>query len=91
MRFVEVSHEERPCSPGAADLVEDGRTGAKHPGSVAGLGCDVERELDRPASEFVPSRPIECPTVVELDEAPVGRRFTLIRCIRRMRVARLVS
>ena len=66
-RFVQFSDEERPCGACAVDLIEDGRTGTEHPVSVAAHRCDVEGGLDRPASEFVPSSPIEGPTVVELD------------------------
>ena len=79
VRFVEFSDEERPCGAGTVDLVEDGRTGTEHPGSVAGLGCEVEGGSDRAASELVPSSPTAGPTVVELDGAPTGRRFTLRR------------
>ena len=77
VRFVEFSDEKRPCGAGAVDLVEDGRTGTGHPGSVAGLGCEVQGGSDRAASELVPSSPTAGPTAVELDGAPSGRRFTL--------------
>ena len=79
VRFVQFSDEERPCGAGTMDLIEDGRTGTEHRGSVAGLGCDVEGASDRSASEFVPSSPIEGPTVVVLDGAPIGRRMALRR------------
>ena len=79
VRFVQFSDEERPCGAGTVDLIEDGRTGTEHPGSVAGPGYDVEGESDRYASAFVPSSPIEGPTVVMLDGAPTGRRMALRR------------
>ena len=47
MRFVQLADKKRPGGAGAVDLVADGWTGTEHPGSVAGLGYDVEGELDR--------------------------------------------
>ena len=77
LRFVQFSNEERPCRAGTVHLVEDGGSGTEHPVSVAGVGRDVEGELARPASEFVPSSPTAGPTVVELDGPAIGRRFAL--------------
>ena len=75
--FIQLPGEERPCRAGAVHLVEDGGSEAEHPESVAGVGCDVEGEMARPASEFVPSSPSKGPTVVGLEGAAIGRPLAL--------------
>ena len=53
-RFLEFSHEERPRGACAVDLVEERRPGTEHAGSVARTRSEIEGELARPLSEFVP-------------------------------------
>ena len=72
LRFVEFSHEERPCGAGAVDLVEHGRTGTEHPVSVAGVGGDVEGSIDRPLSESAPRSLASGPTGIDPGGAPFG-------------------
>ena len=76
LRFIQISGEERPSGTGAVDLVKDGRTGAGHPVSVAEVECDVEGEMERPASEFLPTRrtaapgsriPCDIPSISDLE------------------------
>ena len=71
LRFIQISREERPCGTGAVDLVKDGRTRTGHPGSVAGVECDVEGEMARIASEFLPTSRAAGPTGLDLG-APFG-------------------
>ena len=71
----QVEGDDAPSACLGLDGFQEAR--AESLGSVAALACDVEGELDRPASDFVPSSPNEGPTVVELGGAPIGRRFAL--------------
>ena len=72
LRFVQISSEERPCGTGAVDLVKYGRTRTAHPVSVAGVDCDVEGEMARPASEFLPTSSTAGPTGLNSGEEPGG-------------------
>ena len=70
--FIKFSGEEGPRGAGTVHLVEDRGSGAEHPVSVAEVRRDVERERDRPLSEFAPTSRSEGPTGLDPDAGPVA-------------------